>query len=442
MSVRRLADASVQPATFAFNEANAAAAEQWIAKYPKGREQSAIIPLLMIAQEQEGWVTKAAIETISDMLGMPRIRGLEVATFYTQYQLNPVGTRAHIQVCGTTPCMLRGSEALMDVCRSKIHHDQFHTNDKGTLSWEEVECLGACVNAPMVMIFKDTFEDLTPERLAEIIDLYDVGKGAKVKPGPQNGRHGSEPADGLKTLTSEKAILKSTRDKEAKAAAKAAKDAAAAAPAAASAAVVSQAAPAAAPAPAAPAASGPVAPSKSSKPKTDAPETSPALATPSPVKVAPATEKAASVRAPRHSAADANQASPEVEAVSKPRSGPKNKAEPAAAFKAPETKQPVAKTEKPSLEDKNRPAGLERPATVDDLKLISGVGPKIEATLHSLGIYTFAQVAAWKKAEREWVDGYLNFRGRVERDDWVKQAKALAKGGVAEYIRVFGKKPV
>ncbi|RWD66902.1 NADH-quinone oxidoreductase subunit E [Mesorhizobium sp.] len=425
MSVRRLADASVQPATFAFNEANAAAAEQWIAKYPKGREQSAIIPLLMIAQEQEGWVTKAAIETISDMLGMPRIRGLEVATFYTQYQLNPVGTRAHIQVCGTTPCMLRGSEALMDVCRSKIHHDQFHTNDKGTLSWEEVECLGACVNAPMVMIFKDTFEDLTPERLAEIIDLYDVGKGAKVKPGPQNGRHGSEPADGLKTLTSEKAILKSTRDKEAKAAAKAAKDAAAAAPA-----------------PAAPAASGPVAPSKSSKPKTDAPETSPALATPSPVKVAPATEKAASVRAPRHSAADANQASPEVEAVSKPRSGPKNKAEPAAAFKAPETKQPVAKTEKPSLEDKNRPAGLERPATVDDLKLISGVGPKIEATLHSLGIYTFAQVAAWKKAEREWVDGYLNFRGRVERDDWVKQAKALAKGGVAEYIRVFGKKPV
>ncbi|AZO23054.1 MULTISPECIES: NADH-quinone oxidoreductase subunit E [unclassified Mesorhizobium] len=441
MSVRRLADASVQPASFAFTKANAAAAKQWIAKYPKGREQSAIIPLLMIAQEQEGWVTKAAIETISDMLGMPRIRGLEVATFYTQYQLNPVGTRAHIQVCGTTPCMLRGSEALMDVCRSKIHHDQFHTNDKGTLSWEEVECLGACVNAPMVMIFKDTFEDLTPERLAEIIDLYEAGKGAEVKPGPQNGRTGSEPASGLTTLKSEKAILKSTRDKEAKAAAKAAREAAAAAPAAAPAAVVSQ-------APAAPAPSGPVAPSKSSKPKTDAPETSPALTTPSPVKVSPAAEKAASVRAPRHSAANANQASPEVEAVSKPRSGPIAKAEPASAFKSPEAKQPAAKadarskTGKPSLEDRNRPAGIERPAAVDDLKLISGVGPKIEGTLHSLGIYTFAQVASWKKAEREWVDGYLNFRGRIERDDWVKQAKALAKGGVAEYIRVFGKKPV
>src|ERR1700755_1971993 len=152
MSVRRLADASVQPASFAFTEANAAAAQQWIAKYPKGREQSAIIPLLMLAQEQEGWVTKAAIETISDMLGMAHIRGLEVATFYTQYQLNPVGTRAHIQVCGTTPCMLRGSEGLMKVCKSRIHAHPFERNAEGTLSWEEVECLGACVNAPMVMI--------------------------------------------------------------------------------------------------------------------------------------------------------------------------------------------------------------------------------------------------------------------------------------------------
>ncbi|QND55319.1 NADH-quinone oxidoreductase subunit E [Mesorhizobium huakuii] len=430
MSVRRLAEASVQPASFAFNRANAAAAKQWIKKYPKGREQSAIIPLLMIAQEQEGWVTKAAIETISDMLGMPRIRGLEVATFYTQYQLNPVGTRAHIQVCGTTPCMLRGSEALMDVCRSKIHHDQFHTNDKGTLSWEEVECLGACVNAPMVMVFKDTFEDLTPERLAEIIDLYDAGKGASVAPGPQNGRTGSEPASGLTTLKSEKAILKSTRDKEAKAATKAAKDAAATAPAP------------AAPAAQAPAAAAPVAPSNASKPKTDAPETSPALKTPSATKVAPAVETAASVSAPPHSAANANTAAPEVEQVSKQRNGPTAKAEPVTAFKAPEAKTPAAKPAKPSLEDKNRPAGIDRPAAVDDLKLISGVGPKIEGVLHTLGIFTFAQVASWKKAERDWVDGYLSFHGRIERDDWVKQAKALAKGGVAEYIRVFGKKPV
>ena len=92
--------------------------------------------------------------------------------------------------------------------------------------------------------------------------------------------------------------------------------------------------------------------------------------------------------------------------------------------------------------DPNRPAGIERPDKPDDLKLISGVGPKIEGILHSLGIFTFAQVASWQKAERDWVDGYLNFKGRIERDDWVKQAEALARGGVAEYIRVFGKKPV
>ncbi len=342
MSVRRLAEASVQPASFAFNKAFTAQATTWINKYPKGREQSAVIPLLMLAQEQDGWVTKAAIEHVADMLGMPYIRALEVATFYTQFQLKPVGTRAHIQVCGTTPCMLRGSEELMDVCRSKIHHDQFHTNEAGTLSWEEVECLGACVNAPMVMIFKDTYEDLTPERLAEIIDMFEAGKGDQVKPGPQTGRHYSAPLTGFTSLKDEKAVLKTTRDKQAKASAGAAKAAEAVVP--------------------------------------------------------PAAEKAASVAAP--------------------------------------------KSAKPSLEDKNRPAGIARPAAVDDLKLISGVGPKIEGTLHELGIFTYAQVAAWKKAEREWVDGYLNFKGAIERDDWVKQAKALAKGGEAEYIRVFGKKPV
>lgn len=374
MSVRRLAEASVQPASFAFNKAFTAQAKTWIKKYPKGREQSAVIPLLMLAQEQDGWVTKAAIEHVADMLDMPYIRALEVATFYTQFQLKPVGTRAHIQVCGTTPCMLRGSEELMDVCRSKIHHDQFHTNEAGTLSWEEVECLGACVNAPMVMVFKDTYEDLTPERLAEIIDLFEAGKGDQVKTGPQTGRVFSAPLTGFTSLRDEKGVLKTTRDKEAKAASKANKAAAVEAV---------------------------VPPSNAAKPKTNAIETSPAVKSPSKLKAAPAAEKAASVVAPE-----------------------------------------AAVVAKPSLEDKNRPAGIAKPAAVDDLKLISGVGPKIEGTLHELGIFTFAQVASWKKAEREWVDGYLNFKGRIERDDWVKQAKALAKGGVAEYIRVFGKKPV
>ncbi|MET0576412.1 MAG: NADH-quinone oxidoreductase subunit E [Mesorhizobium sp.] len=420
MSVRRLAEASVQPASFAFNKAMATQAKTWIKKYPKGREQSAVIPLLMLAQEQEGWVTKAAIESIADMLEMPYIRALEVATFYTQFQLKPVGTRAHVQVCGTTPCMLRGSEALMDVCRSKIHHDQFHTNEAGTLSWEEVECLGACVNAPMVMIFKDTFEDLTPERLAEIIDTFEAGKGGSVKPGPQNGRIYSAPESGLTSLKSEKPILKATRDREGKATAKA---------------------------------EAQVPPSNAAKPKTDAPETNPALKAPAKSAKRPAPSAETASPAPKFSAVQANKAEPSVEAVeNKQRKGVSRKAAPEGAYTSPEMlkgepigaggKKVAAEPAKPSLEDKNRPAGIARPSAVDDLKMISGVGPKIEKTLHDLGIFTYAQVASWKKAEREWVDSYLAFHGRIEREDWVKQAKALAKGGVAEYIRVFGKKPV
>ena len=401
--------------------AKAVEAKTWIKKYPEGRQQSAVIPLLMLAQEQEGWVTKAAIEHVAEMLGMPYIRVLEVATFYTQFQLKPVGTRAHVQVCGTTPCMLRGSEALMDVCRSKIHHEQFHTNADGTLSWEEVECLGACVNAPMVMIFKDTYEDLTPERLAEIIDAFEAGRGDTVKPGPQIDRFYSAPQSGFTSLKDEKAVLKATRDREAKAQASSAP------------------------------AADIVAPSNAGRPRTDAAETNPAIKSPSRVKVSPGAEQAKSV-APAHSAAAANLAEPAVEKTVKPRKAGPRQTEPAVAFTAPETLrgEPIGAARakgdtvppRPSLSDKNRPRGIEKPTTVDDLKLISGVGPKIEGILHSLGIYTFAQVAAWKKAERDWVDGYLNFKGRIERDDWVKQAKALAKGGVAEYIRVFGKKPV
>ena len=377
MSVRRLADDAVQPAAFAFNAENQVWALKTIAKFPEGRQQSAVIPLLMRAQEQDGWVTKAAIEHVAAMLEMPLIRVLEVATFYTQFQLKPVGTRAHIQVCGTTPCMLRGSEALMDVCRHKINHDPFELNADGTLSWEEVECQGACANAPMVMIFKDAYEDLTPERLAEIIDAFEAGKGDTVKPGPQIDRETSNPLNGLTSLTEEldyKKIGLETRKASDAAAARAKAEAEAKAKAEAA----------------------NVPPSNAAKPVTNAPETAPALKSPSEVKVSNAAEKAASVET----------------------------------------------TKEYKLDDKNRPQPMERPEVVDDLKLISGVGPKIEQTLHELGIFTFKQVAAWKKAERDWVDGYLSFHGRSEREDWMKQAKALAKGGVEEYIKVFGKKPV
>ncbi len=314
MSVRRLADASLQPAAFAFDEANAAWAKQAVAKYPEGREQSAVIPLMMRAQEQEGWVTKAAIESIADMLHMPYIRALEVATFYTQFQLKPVGSRAHVQVCGTTPCMLRGAEGLMDVCRSKIHHDQFHTNVGGTLSWEEVECLGACVNAPMVMISKDTFEDLTPERLAEIVDQFEAGQGSSVAVGPQNGREVSAPATGLTTLTDETAILKSTRDREAREAASTSSSQA----------------------PAALKTAAAIPPSKAAKPKTAAPETNGTLKTPSPVSAVPGAEQTASAKPPAHDPVAANQAAPSVEKVAKQRKASVAKPEPDAAFKAPE----------------------------------------------------------------------------------------------------------
>src|SRR5690554_1680190 len=200
MVARRLADESVQPATFAFTAENAKWAEWKIGLYPAGRQQSAVIPLLMRAQDQDGWVSRATIETVADMLGMAYIRVLEVATFYTQFQLQPVGSRAHIQVCGTTPCMLRGAGELIEICKSKIHHDPHHLNADGTMSWEEVECAGACVNAPMVAIYHDTYEDLTSERFEEIVDAFAAGQGHTIKPGPQVERLHSAAEGGQTTL--------------------------------------------------------------------------------------------------------------------------------------------------------------------------------------------------------------------------------------------------
>jgi NADH-quinone oxidoreductase subunit E len=199
MSVRRLAAAELQPKAFAFTEANLAWAKQQIAKYPEGRQQSAVIPILWRAQEQAGgWTPQKAIECVADLLDMAYIRVLEVATFYTMFLLSPVGRKAHVQVCGTTPCMLRGSDELFKVCRRRIHHDPFHVSADGDFSWEEVECLGACVNAPMVLIGKDTYEDLTKETFGKVLDGF--ASGNPPKPGPQNGRQFSAPAGGPTTL--------------------------------------------------------------------------------------------------------------------------------------------------------------------------------------------------------------------------------------------------
>ncbi len=204
MAVRRVAPPELQPKDFAFTVENAAWAKQVIARYPAGRQQSAIIPLLWRAQEQSsGWLPEAAIRHVGELLGMAHIRALEVATFYTMFLLQPCGTKAHVQVCGTTPCMLRGAENILDVCRKRIHHDQLHVSADGGFSWEEVECLGACVNAPMVLIGSDTYEDLTPASFEKVLD--ELAAGRKPKPGPQIERRWSAPIGGATTLKTVKA---------------------------------------------------------------------------------------------------------------------------------------------------------------------------------------------------------------------------------------------
>ena len=202
MAVRRLAPKEKQPASFTFTEENLAGAKKQMEKYPPGRQASAVIPVLWRVQEQhDGWVSEVAIRAVADLLGMPYIRVLEIATFYTMFQLEPVGKKAHVQVCGTTPCMLRGAKDLIDVCKHRIHHDPFHVSDDGNFSWEEVECLGACVNAPMVMIWKDTYEDLTPETLNKVLDGF--ASGNPPKPGPQIDRQFAAPAGGPRVLKSD-----------------------------------------------------------------------------------------------------------------------------------------------------------------------------------------------------------------------------------------------
>jgi len=344
MTVRRLDE--IQPESFAFTEANLEWARKTIAKYPPGRQASAVIPILWRIQEQEGWVSEPAIRLVAEMLDMPKIRVLEIATFYTMFHLSPVGKKAHVQVCGTTPCMLRGAEDLKHVCQKRIHHDPHHLSADGDFSWEEVECLGACVNAPMVQIWSDTYEDLTPESLEKLLD--DFAAGRPVKPGPQIDRFYSEPAGGPITLIDESLYDGSMIGKGAGlAAAKAAIEAQAVA--AAEAATVEAAAPAGEPA----------------KPP-----------------AAPAVKAAAEA-----------------------------------------DKEKVPDTYKPEL---LRSARDDKP---DDLKLIWGVGPQLEKTLHSLGVFHFDQVAGWTIENLKWVDEHLEgFRGRAVRDKWIEQAQKLVTG--------------
>jgi len=195
MSVRRLA--AEQPDGFAFTSSTMEQVRWWMVKYPPERKQSAVIPALWLVQKQEGWVSEPAIRTIADLLDMPIIRVLEVATFYTMFHLQPVG-KHHLQVCGTTPCMLRGSEELKAVCKRRIG-PAHHVTEDGLFSWEEMECMGACVNAPIVAIHDYYHEDLTPDAFEALMDK--LARGEQIAPGSTIGRQTSAPDGGSSVLS-------------------------------------------------------------------------------------------------------------------------------------------------------------------------------------------------------------------------------------------------
>lgn len=197
MSVRRLAPPDQQPKTFAFSPETQTQVAWWLSKYPAERKASGIIPILWLIQKQDGWVSEPAIQTVAAMLDMPTIRVLEVATFYTMFHLAPVG-KHHLQVCGTTPCALRGAEELKRLCRSRFG-ETFKVSPDGLFSWEEVECLGACVNAPVVAIHDYYHEDLEPADLDALIET--LAAGGTVTPGSARGRQTSAPIGGATTLT-------------------------------------------------------------------------------------------------------------------------------------------------------------------------------------------------------------------------------------------------
>lgn len=196
MSVRRLA--ANQPDSFAFSAESLKQVKWWIAKFPEGRQQSAVIPLLWLVQKQQGWVSEPSIRVVAETLGMPVIRVYEIATFYTMFMLEPVGSHALVQVCGTTPCMLRGANDLKAVCQRRFG-DRDHLSADGKVTWQEVECLGACSNAPMAAINDYYYEDLTPETFGQILDEFIAGKPRA--PGSAIGRQGSSPEGGPQVLS-------------------------------------------------------------------------------------------------------------------------------------------------------------------------------------------------------------------------------------------------
>lgn len=354
MALRRF-DIEAGGEAFAFRAETEPTIDFWLGKYPEDKQRSAVIPLLWLAQKDNGgWLSEPAMRTVADRLQMPYIRVYEVATFYTMFRLQPVG-KHHVQLCGTTPCMLRGANDLKKVCEKKIGKKMAVTDD-GRLSWEEVECLGACVNAPMVQINDYYYEDLTPDSFGEI--LGKLANGVDVAPGTFVDRMNSAPEGGATTLK-EEALYDGSRN-------------------------------GAKSLPNLPEAKTEEAPTAEAKGKPDrAPPTNVDREEPDQEEVDAAEEGEAE-------ASDA--ANAQLEGV------------------------------RPESQELHTGAG-------DDLKRISGIGPKNEEQLNSLGIHSFEQIANWTPDNVKWVEGYLSFRGRIDREDWVGQAKTLAAGGETDFSK-------
>jgi NADH-quinone oxidoreductase subunit E len=332
--------------TFAFKPETEEKIAFWRSKYPAEKQRSAVIPMLWLAQkDNNGWLSEPAMREVADRLEMPYIRVYEVATFYTMFRLQPVG-KFHVQLCGTTPCQLRGAEKLKEVCQKEIG-DIMYVTDDGRLSWEEVECLGACVNAPMVQINDDYYEDLTPETLSQI--LGKLKNGVEVEPGPQIDRVNSAPEGGATTLT-DPSLFDGSKN------------------------LIT---------------TLPNLPS-------DEPEAAEAEATGKPEAAAPTNTKREEPPAGKKTLIDAGK----------------------------------------KVETGERPEALTiDPAAYDDLKRIKGIGPANEDALNELGIYTFKQIAAWTPENVDWVEDFMSFPGRIEREDWITQAKTLAEGGETEFSK-------
>ncbi len=403
-----------QPDAFAFTPANRAWAEAQITKYPEGRQASAIIPLLWRAQEQEGWLSRPAIEHVAEMLGLAYIRALEVATFYFMFQLQPVGSVAHVQICGTLSCMICGAEDLVAVCRDRIAPRAHEVSADGRFSWEEVECLGSCANAPMAQIGKDYYEDLTAGTLVSLLDR--MAAGEVPVPGPQNGRFAAEPLSGLTSLADHAegrpahnasvALAVALGDTLKR--------------------IDGTEVPLTAP---------------WQRNTDDVPERKPRRTEtpgPKPANGTPADETGVTVQ----EATDTSRAKPPSKADPKSAKGAAEASLGKKAGRASGTPAVTAKTgpaPTPPAKDagavtgnlaESAPETLSEPRAggADDLKRITGVGPKLEGLLNDLGFWHFDQIAAWSAQEIAWVDARLTFKGRIERDDWTAQARALADG--------------